>query len=776
MTEDLKKWEITGVIALLVIVLSIPFYFYKEEIKNRKKGPENKLPRSTFGATFVGRETCMDCHKPEYNKWKESHHDLAMDVATETTVLGDFNNSSFEHDGIASRFYKKNNKFFVNTMGPDNVMADFEVTHTFGAYPLQQYLIPFPGGRLQCLTIAWDAMKKKWYHLYPDQNIPVDDWLHWTNQAQNWNSMCAECHSTNLTKGYDMKTDTYNTSWSEIDVSCEACHGPCSSHVKWANMPEMARPAIDNYGLINRTDRLTSRKLVELCARCHARRSFLGDYTHPQVDILDHMIPQLLSEGMYFPDGQILEEVYVYASFLQSKMYNRDVRCSDCHDVHSLKRVSKGNGLCLQCHRADVYDKKEHHFHKQKGEKGDPIKLADGTIIKVGEGAKCEKCHMPGRYYMGIDYRLDHSIRIPRPDLSTENKTPNACNECHKDKTGSWSAEYMTKWYGKKIKPHYGEIFAEARSNTLSNPELLIKTADDILLPVIVRATAISLLMHHPTKESIMALERALSDDASLMRQTAIRTLNRINLSREERVKFAVPLLYDPVKGVRIEAALCLSPIPKSRLKKNERKLFESALKEYKSAMEYTGEFPQSQFNLGLIYSNLGYLETAEKHYKNSMRIDNLFYPAKVNLAMLYNQQGLNDKAEALLKEAYDIRPDMHELAYSLGLLLVEKNKIQEATDYLKRAAKGMPSHARIHYNLGLLFENQGKPKEAEQSLLNALKIEPENIDFLYALAIHYIKVKKPLRAKVFADKMADLQPEFTAGTGILDRINQDIK
>jgi len=771
MADDLKKWEIGGVLALLVIVLSIPFYFYKEEIKNRNKGPDSKLSRSTF----VGREACLDCHKPEYDKWKGSHHDLAMDIADDTTVLGDFDNSIFEHGGITTRFFKKNTKFYVNTEGPDGRMADFEITHTFGAYPLQQYLVPFPGGRLQCLTIAWDVEKKKWYHLYPDQEIPVDDWLHWTNQAQNWNSMCAECHSTNLTKGYDIKTDTYNTSWSEIDVSCEACHGPCSTHVKWANMPEMARPPIENYGLVNRTGNLASRELVELCARCHARRSFLGDYTHPQVDVLDHMIPQLLSEGMYFPDGQILEEVYVYGSFLQSKMYSRDVRCSDCHDIHSLKRVSEGNELCLQCHRRDVYDRKEHHFHKKKGEKGDPIKLADGTIIDVGEGAKCETCHMPGRYYMGIDYRLDHSIRIPRPDLSVTYNTPNACNECHKDKTSSWSEEYITKWYGKKKKPHYGEVFSKARNNRLTDPGLLIKTADDMLLPVIVRATAASLLSHYPIKDSVMALERALMDDSSLMRQTAIRTLNRLSLSVEDRVRFAVPLLYDPVKGVRMEAALCLSPIPQSRLKENERKLFDRALKEYIVAMEYTGEFPQSQFNLGLVYSNLGNLKTAEKHYKNSMRIDNLFYPAKVNLAMLYNQRGMNEQAEVLLKEAYDIRPDMHELAYSLGLLLVESNKITEAADYLERAAKGMPSHARVHYNLGLLFENQGRFKEAEQSLTAALKLEPENMDFLYALAIHYIRINKPLRAKIVAEKMAELNPEFTAGTGILDRIQQAI-
>ena len=123
-----------------------------------------------------------------------------------------------------------------------NYPYDFKIAYTFGAYPLQQYLIPFRGGRLQCLTIAWDVKKQKWYHLYPNQDIPVDDWLHWTNQAQNWNSMCAECHSTNLKKGYNPVTDTYHTTWSEIDVSCEACHGPASIHVEWAQMPEMARP------------------------------------------------------------------------------------------------------------------------------------------------------------------------------------------------------------------------------------------------------------------------------------------------------------------------------------------------------------------------------------------------------------------------------------------------------------------------------------------------------------------------------------------------------
>ena len=772
MSDDLKKWEITGVIATLVIMLAIPFYLVKEDLKKKRTDPKKGLPV----AAFVGRGKCIDCHKNEFDKWKNSHHDLSMDVADETTVLGNFNNVVFEHNGIASRFYKKSNKFYVNTQGPDGSMADFEITHTFGAYPLQQYLVPFPGGRLQCLTIAWDVDKKKWYHLYPDQEIPVNDWLHWTNQAQNWNGMCAECHSTNLTKGYDPKTDSYNTTWSEIDVSCEACHGPASLHVKWAEMPEMARPPIDNYGLVTRTGKLNSRKLVELCARCHARRSFLGDYVHPQEDILDHMAPQLLSEGMYFPDGQILEEVYVYASFLQSKMYHREVKCSDCHDVHSIKLIKKGNDLCLQCHRANVYDKKEHHFHKKPGEKGDPIKHADGKIIKVGEGAECVKCHMPGRYYMGIDYRPDHSIRVPRPDLSIANKIPNACNQCHKDKTDDWSVEYMTKWYGQKSRPHYGTAMAAAREGKPDTVDILVKTADDVLLPVIVRATSISMLFSYPVEKSIMALERALADDESLIRHAAIRTLNRFPLDEKQRLRFAVPLLYDPVKGVRMEAALCLSPVPKKIFKENERELYQLALEEYKNAMMYTGDFPQSQFNLGLLYANLGVFTKAEAHYKKSIHIDDVFYPAKVNLAMLYNHKGLNDQAEELLKQAYEIRPDMPDLAYSLGLLLVEKNKLSEAARYLKIAAGGMPERARIHYNLGLLLQKRNQFSDAEKYLLHALKVEPDNMDFLYAMADHYLKRNIPEKAKLIAKQMISKHPNERMGHDLLIFIDRKLE
>ncbi|MBW2279083.1 MAG: hypothetical protein JRF63_16470, partial [Deltaproteobacteria bacterium] len=362
-----------------------------------------------------------------------------MAPADDNTVLGDFNEATFISKGITSRFFRRQGGYFVNTQGPSGEMGDFEITHTFGHDPLQQYLVPFPGGRLQCLSIAWDSVRGEWFDLMPNQEIPPDDWLHWTRAAQNWNGMCAECHSTNLRKGFDAASNSYHTTWSEIDVSCEACHGPgsrhvddvsceaChgpgSRHVEWADVQPMARPAIDDFGLVVPTGGISSREQVELCAPCHSRRSELGDYDHSSAALLHSHLPSVLDEGLYHPDGQILDEVYVWGSFTQSKMYANDVQCSDCHDIHSLELKYEGNDLCLQCHRADAYDTREHHFHK---------KIHEG---QPSDGALCVKCHMPEQPYMVIDQRADHSLRVPRPDLSLTLGTPNACSQggCHDD-------------------------------------------------------------------------------------------------------------------------------------------------------------------------------------------------------------------------------------------------------------------------------------------------------------------------------------------------------
>ncbi len=768
----MRNWIITGTIATIVIVLSIPLYVVKVTYLS---GPAGLIAEEP-AATFVGHEKCINCHTREYEAWQDSHHDHAMEPANEQTVLGDFDNAVFEHRGVTSRFYRNGGKYFVHTQGSNGEMADYEITYTFGFHPLQQYLVPFPGGRLQCLPISWDVEEKEWFHLYPNNTLDPKEWIYWTNAGQNWNGMCAECHSTNLKKQYDFGTATYNTTWSEIDVSCEACHGPGSRHVEWAELPEMARPPTDNtYELVVRTDNLDSRELVDLCAPCHSRRAILGDYTHIENELMDVLLPSLLTEELYFPDGQILDEVYVYSSFTQSKMYDRDVHCSDCHDVHSLKLVSEGNDLCLQCHRASVYDTKDHHFHKKRGEKGEPIRTADGRVLsEVGEGAECVTCHMPGRYYMVIDYRPDHSLRIPRPDLSSALGTPNACNECHKDKSNEWSAEYMTTWYGTKYSPHYGTILEAGRRGMPDAQEDLIRLSSDPLYPVIVRATALSILNRYGGEESARAFAQALWDEEPLIRRTAIEFLNVPD--PRTWIGLIFPLLYDPVKSVRIEAASSLVGIPTEQLSEELQAVFLGALGEYEEAMEHSGDFASARHNLGNMFAALNKPEDAIENYKAAVEIDRDFYPAAMNLTVLLNRLGRNDEAEQLLRDVLSSQPGLHEAEYSLGLLLAEKGEYAGAAEYLEAAAGGMPSRARVYYNLGLILQHLERDEEAEAALLKTLEIEPDQMDYLNAVADFYIKRERYREAKRIAERMIATYPSHPLGQNLRDLVNRELK
>ena len=763
MAEDFLKnqalkdrWNIAGIAALtiIVLVLSLSYFKFQRTIETQAiDAPPN----------FVGREKCKDCHRVEYEKWKGSHHDKAMDIASEETVLGDFNDARISHNGITTRFFKKDEGFFVRTQGPDGRMADFEITHTFGFHPLQQYLVPFAGGRLQCLTIAWDDMKKQWYPL-PNHTDDPDDWLHWTKAGQNWNGMCAECHSTNLKKGFDMATNTFHTTWSEIDVSCEACHGPGSDHVAWAEQPVMARQEIEKYGLVVDTTKMETAEMVQSCARCHSRRSSIDDFSHFHGNMMDSMIPSLLTPELYYADGQILDEVYVYGSFTQSKMFLRDVKCSDCHDVHSQALKQDGNALCLTCHRKDIYDTQDHHFHKHTHEG------------KESPGDDCVKCHMPETPYMGIDLRADHSIRIPRPDLSESYATPNACNAagCHGEKSLQWTSEKMSEWYGKRKRKHYADAIFNGRAGSLSSLDEIISLAKDQLSPAIVRATALDLLVGYPVPQSVETLKLALIDTEPLIRQTAISAINQLGVDKDAKLIF--PLLYDPVKAVRIQAALAVAGLQNLDLSSEQQRVLNKGIEEFIEAMAHAGDFPASRFNLGLMYSALGKIQKTIENYQAAIAIDRKFIPAHNNLAMLYNRIGQNQKAEHHLRQILSDYPNHYEIAYSLGLLLAEEKKYQEAAFYLKKAASGLPGRPRIHYNLGILLQLLKQYPEAEKALLRTTQLQPDNFEFMFGLADHYIKSRQFEKALKVAVQIQKLYPDQKIGFEIAQYARRQLK
>ncbi|MCR4415768.1 MAG: hypothetical protein NUV77_25420, partial [Thermoguttaceae bacterium] len=510
-----------------------------------------------LSAQYVGRDACVPCHAKEAALWEGSDHDRAMDPATPETVLGDFDNRQFEHFGVISTMSRRDGAFFMTTDNRQGQRETFAIKYVLGYRPLQQYLVEFPDGRIQCLPVAWDTETKRWFHLYPDEPIPHDDPLHWTRSLQNWNYMCADCHTTDLRKNYDVTTNRYRTTFSEIDVSCEACHGPGSLHVRLANRWSFFWDRRYGYGLPRLADE-DHRVQIETCAPCHAHRRVVYPGFRPGEKFLDYYEPAMLDGELYYPDGQILEEDYEYSSFLQSRMYHQKVRCSNCHDPHSTRVKFRDNRLCGQCHVPAKYDTPNHHHH--------PDATKPGTL--------CVECHMPKTTYMVVDPRLDHSIRVPRPDLTVSLGIPNACTGCHHDaargETAQWATDKVLEWYGpRKGPPHFAHAIEAGRRGKPEAVEQLIDVVRRKDTRAIVRASAIALLGNYPASQVETVVVGALDDPEALVRVAAVRGFHGLYPSetrwrrdravldpgQTRRDEALTRMLHDPVRAVRPRSA-----------------------------------------------------------------------------------------------------------------------------------------------------------------------------------------------------------------------------
>jgi predicted CXXCH cytochrome family protein len=716
-------------------------------------------------ASYVGNKTCVNCHTQAWNDWDNSQHARAMQHANESTVLGDFNNATFDYNGVESTFFRRNGGYFVRTDGPDGKLNEYEIKYTFGVLPLQQYLVPMQDGQIQALSIAWDSRPKEqggqhWFHLYPDEKIAHNDMLHWTHQSQNWNGMCADCHSTNLEKHYDPASHSYATTWSEINVSCEACHGPASRHVAWATKAKGGEQYAQNLGLLINLDERkgvhwttdpethkpvrsktrTSENEIAMCAHCHSRRSQISEGYVPGQPLLDYYLPSLLREGLYFPDGQIEDEVYVYGSFLQSKMYAAGVTCSDCHNPHSMQLKATGNAICLQCHSPATYDQPTHHHHKQGS-----------------EGALCVECHMPTRTYMQVDPRRDHSLRIPRPDLTEKFGTPNACNNCHKDKDAAWATTHIKKWYG-GVHPgfqNYAEAFHDARNGNPQAGQELADLIRDAQVPDIARATAVAEIGPYLNASNIDVLQLALLDTNPQVRTAGLSALEQAPL--DMRVQLAFPMLDDPIRSVRIEAARLLVGIPAGELPAAQRKILNKAMEEYRNAQLINADWPQSQLNLGNFYAAQGKFDEAIEAYNTAIEINPWFSPAYVNLADLYRNLQKDSQAEQLLRQAIEKIPSAATLHYSLGLTLVREQKPDAALEELQKAASLEPDNAQYTYVYGVGLHSSGKVKQGMQVLEEALQRFPYNREILSALVAFYRDSGDKERAQYYAEKLQQL-------------------
>lgn len=695
-------------------------------------------------ADYVGSESCKSCHETAYNDWEGSHHDKAMMEADQNSVLADFN-TTFTSQGVTSKFYTKDDKFFVHTEGADGIYNDFEIVYTFGIEPLQQYIVEFPRGKFQCLRTAWDTEKNLWFDLYPDMKLVHDEWIHWTKGGLNWNIMCSDCHSTLVKKNYNPVKDSYKTSYSIINVSCESCHGPGKEHVEIAESDEFKNDpdTLNRYpGKLYMGKYTLPKQMVDDCARCHSLRTQYTEFYDHEGTFMDHYAPDLLRDGIYFADGQILGEVYVYASFIQSKMYAQNVKCNDCHNVHSLELKFQGNELCLQCHEPEKYAAKVHHFHEMKT-----------------EGAECISCHMPGRIYMGNDFRRDHSFRVPRPDLSARYGVPNTCNEagCHDDQSAEWAAKAVKEWYGPTRAPHFSDALAFGRTREPQAIPGLINLATDKLQPAIARSTALMYLGETVDPEAYQAIASMLNDMDPLVRYTSARSLDQ--LPPQDRAQLLPQLLVDDVRSVRIAALGSLVGVPKNLMSNLDQANFDSVFKEYWTGLQLRSDFPGGQMEIAQYYEKTGNASLAEQAYVRAIELDSYYNPARMNLASLYYGQSRFNEAEVLFLKVIELEPSFGQVYYSLGLLYAEQNKMLEAVGYLEQATDKIDYNERVPYNYGLVLQQLGKRKEAEDAFKKGLKINPNSTSNLYALGYLYFEQNRLKEASPILQRLVSLDP-----------------
>ncbi len=719
---------------------------------------------NSFGqaeSEFIGSKSCQGCHEEAFNYWQNSHHDLAMQPASENTVLGDFNGVEFDYHGSITRFSNDDSGFWVTTQGPDGILEKFPVEYVFGVYPLQQYLIPLAGGRLQALTIAWDARPQseggqRWYHLYPDEFISHSDPLHWTGPYHNWNARCAECHSTNVRKNYNVETDSYDTSYSEIDVGCEACHSAGRAHIEAVEQGRVGEVEHGGFEVslkgnmfwerlpgasVASSSKKASPMQVENCGRCHSRRRTLGDYRYGH-SLLDTHSLAMLSPPLYHPDGQIRDEVYVYGSFIQSKMYDAGVVCTNCHEPHSNQLKVEGNALCGQCHNAGQFDTPDHHRHSNSS-----------------EGAQCVNCHMPEQVYMGVDKRRDHSMRIPRPDISIQIGSPNACIQCHTSQSNEWAVDALLHWgmETRDGKVHIGVIFDNARKG---DPTALSKIHDLALDPnnnAIWRGTAAELLGQYRAVKTGSAANELLQSANPLLRASAVRSTE--NLPLVQRFRILQPHLNETNDSVIMEIARVLSEIPLAQIPPADASVLTSIFNRYLNIQSDHLDLPSVQVQLGNFYSKRGYPERAESAYRAAIRINPQVTGAYINLADLKRSEGDDVAAGKILFNAVKRFPTDADILHALGLLEIRRKNYDAALEFLKSASAYASDNIQYRYIYAVALHDLGQAERSIKELEAALNLSAYSSNILLALVAYSLELEQYPQAKTYSERLVSLDP-----------------
>lgn len=646
-----------------------------------------------YAPLAVADSACGACHAKEVALWQQSHHAKAMLPATQETVAGVFDGSVTHYKGLAFRFTIGELGYQVS-IGEGATAETYAIDYVFGFTPLQQYLARLPRGRYQAIPVAWDARPpseggQRWYALASD--------LNWDHPGFTWNTSCASCHSTNLVKAYDPTSDSFATSFDEVNVSCAACHGDAKAHLAWA---AGAKPNTLNAGFAaslkdggqwawHQDQAIASRESppvgaqLSSCAQCHTRSEQIGSW-HPKAELFDHVSPVLPHQPFYYQDGQIRDEVFELGSFLQSRMHAAGVVCSNCHEPHSAKLRAEGDGVCMQCHKADTFAVPSHHRHQ-------------------ASSAGCVDCHMPATVYMGVDARRDHRFVIPDPALSKTLGSPDACRSCHAEMPMAKLAERLPKVASpSQIKTRDFATLADGGAANMA----LYQSIVDTLSPIREASLLAQLSPYDYAQQNVLLSK--LQSPSPLVRAAGVRAFAQAPSA--ERWRRLSALLADNSKMVRMELAPVLAGTAPAQLSQAQSAQLAALFAEYESLMNTHLDSPQIAANFANYQLARGRMAEAAELYQQAIKLDAAFVYPYLQLAMLTRG---SDEELNWLQDAQQADVKSADAAYQLGLYWVRAKDYARALAGLKQAFDLAPHRPEFAYGYAVALENRGQLDEA---------------------------------------------------------------
>lgn len=669
------------------------------------------LPDDKVHAGYAGSESCKACHAAEYEAWKKSDHHFAErpvepeGMDREAFVPG--KTIAHASQGSEAKLDEKGLAELI-TLGPEKKKAPFTLKRVIGHDPLRQFLIEGPGGRLQAAELAWDPHRSEWFDVYGEEDRQPGEWGHWTGRGMNWNAQCASCHNTRFRKNYDPATDSYRSTRAELSIGCESCHGPMKAHVDWQGQ----KPPTG--GADPTVKKLTRDQMLEACAACHARRGEITGDLVPGDSFYDHfslVVPD--ASDLFYPDGQVRDEDYEFTAFLGSKMHAAGVRCVDCHDPHTGKRLLEGNALCMQCHAggnrpnvtkpAPVIDPVAHSHHGE-----------------ASTGNLCTSCHMPVTTYMQRHPRHDHGFTTPDPKLTVEFGIPNACNRCHTDQDASWAQKHTETWYGEKLNRPARErttLLAKARRGDESTIPGLIALLKGDETPSWKASASYLLGMWADRPEAVEALVLQLKHPSPLVRHAAVQALGGMAADEGSPVHASLrPRLEDEARSVRVAAAWALRDEvdPESR-----------AGTELVHMLQHTADQPVGQMQLGQYEFARNRPAEAIAHFRKAVEWDPNSPPFHHDLAIALSSTGDTSGAIRELQAAIKLAPDTPDYHYKLGLAWSEAGSLPNALASLERTVKLDPGMGRAWYNLSVAYLQSGRRQDAMQAAQQAAALAP---------------------------------------------------